>query len=439
MTQDAEGAALACVELAERLLREDDAAQALDVLARAEAVLEVAKGLEVRRRRVEGEALLRTGNFSLAIEALQLAFAQAEATANGREATRVSVRLAEAFWEGGDGFKARATLQPLDALDALGPTTRARRDLLWGRLGVDDGALDVAVEALERSVESALEADRRDLAASAHSVLGLVMARRGHVTEGLERLSASVGFLQAGSRGQALWAAWLDLSDVAVRAGELHRALGAAQGGELLARRMGRPLLVARAAIARAWVHLEAGDPSGAEAILREHAVVVEVGDDRRTQAVFRSCWAMTQHRSGDRQAALVAHDRASLLWRDVGARVSSAFHEGMAAVLSADGMRLAHALGSLAQLQAPSALGDLLVEGASVGEAEVVLPRALELADEAGDPLLALRVREALGTRDDRKAAEPLVHDLLARAGPLERFVRRLPAVRWVRGAGGT
>jgi hypothetical protein len=119
-----------------------------------------------------------------------------------------------------------------------------------------------------------------------------------------------------------------------------------------------------------------------------------------------------------------------------LGARIPAAYHEGMAAVLTADGMRLAHALDTLRVVHADSALGALLVEAASVGKAEIVLPQALELAQRAQDPLLELRVRHARGERDDRKAAKALVEQLVSGAGALSRYVERLPGVRWVRGA---
>ncbi len=385
---------------------------------------------------LRGRLMLREGRIEDARVAFVAARQLARDGADERLVGWATVGLARVQLESGSGIRCEAlTLEAEKLFASLPLEQRAQSWLhyLKGTCSMLRGSersalerLQAAARELEGPEEPELEALVRCAIAQTHTLCGRPeqagLYLQGWVADGARQdcCPASGCLLE-------------QLAGIRCSEGRLGEAVKLLERAVAIVRRIGHPYLEARMGVARARVHMAAGDLSGAQSLLRRSRAAREVRADINTRLAHHVTAGELRFQSGDRQAALASFDQATDLARKLGHAVVAAYGEGMTGVLTASAHPLEDALDVLEKVGARQYMARLLLAGAEIVGDAAAVSAAVKVARQAGDKPVLLRALHVQGGEEAWAEAVGIAMDLRDGAGSLlHRHVTALPALRW-------
>lgn len=271
------------------------------------------------------------------------------------------------------------------------------------------------------------------LETAARMGLGHAQGLVGEVERAVDTFTRLVGDLRYRDRNHALVDAKCHLAIATAATGNLGKAVEALGATDELAVRGNVPHRLAMVAVAQASVHLAAGDRVGAERLLQAHPGCADGFCPYGLRARYFEVLAELRLATGDLPAALAAHLAGGEAANEAQDRARAAFHEGMAALLTADAERVGTAVERLSGSGVHRLQAALLLSGAVIGRDAAVLRVAELEARASGDRLLLLRVlhasRRAAARSEAKRIAVATAEGLF---GPLRDAFAALPSVRW-------
>jgi tRNA A-37 threonylcarbamoyl transferase component Bud32/tetratricopeptide (TPR) repeat protein len=312
----------------------------------------------------------------------------------------------------------------------------ARALYVAGELSLLSGEMMDAELYFRRALDG-LGADGPERLATASRLgLGQVQAAVGEVERAVDTFGRLVADLRYRDRNHAVVEATCHLAVATAATGGLGRGLEALVAADELAVRGNVPHRVAMVAVARAALHLACGDLPGADALLRAHPGCADARCPYGLRARFFEVQADLRVQAGDMPAALATHLAAGEAATDAHDRARAAFHEGMAALLTADADGVGLTVERLAATGIHRLQARLLLAGALIGRDATVLRVAEMEARASGDRILLLHVLHAsrrTASRSEARRVAAAIGDSLF--GPLREAFLALPAVRWSAG----
>ncbi|MFH1469168.1 MAG: protein kinase [Pseudomonadota bacterium] len=393
-------------------------------------------GLNAAVALLRGEVLMYRG----AIEEARVAFVAARQL--GREVHDAAVvaaatlGLARGQLASGSGIRCEALT--LEAEKAGEGVVQEPLALCWslylkGFCSFLRGSDRNAIERMKAAAREAATLVEPELAISIRTAQAAIHAVAGRADRAERYLLAAFECMEGRPPSPAGCQAKEQVAELRISDGKLGSALDHLEQASQWARSLGQPYLEARIGVARARVHMTAGDLSGAASLLRRFRVAREARADVFTRLQHHVASGELRILAQDRQAALAAFDQATDLARKLGHAVIAAYGEGMTGVLTASAHPLEEALDVLEKVGARHYMARLLLAGAQVVADAAAVSAAVRVARQAGDKPVLLRALHVQGGEEVWGEAQALALSMQEQAGAiLGRHVAALPEVRW-------
>ncbi|MBM4393249.1 MAG: hypothetical protein FJ090_19155, partial [Deltaproteobacteria bacterium] len=182
-----------------------------------------------------------------------------------------------------------------------------------------------------------------------------------------------------------------------------------------------------------AWVQVGAGDFDAAGARIAACGAAADAAAPYAVRAFYYQVLADERRERGDAPAALAAHLAGMETAQRAGDAARVAFHDGMAALYTANAQHVSTSVEVLGRMGSHRLLAQLMLVGALVGRDPDILKAAESESRRAGDPLLLLDVLHAVRASARLPEARVLARRLAdATHGALGDSLRRRPALRW-------
>jgi len=434
----AEQASKALVGLVDWLVRQQRYQRAMSVLERLEQCCQVLDPLTSTHRALARAACLAAlGRAGEAQESLTAARRLADELVRPDLAAAASVtrgNLQARFGSAGRALELaeEALTSSSDSVhDPMMPAAMVLRAEAL-RLSGHGGA---ATETFRNAMDVALIQGRMDLAARAQVGLARLASAAGSVEQAGHDLEGAAELMRGVGDRDGLLECYYELAELHRRRGQVAQALEMADRSQAVAGEAQLPRGMAWGAVARAGVFLDCGDLAAAARLLRAQHISPSVEVDRLLSMAWMETLAELRLARGDRPAALAVHQRALLEAEAAGWFVHRAFHGGMVAILTAQGIELSESLSQLYEADDRRRAARLLLEGARMTADVEILGEALEEIRALDDHVLLLRALHLTGGEEAREEIRALA-DAMRTGAPasLRDSIEALAAVSWAR-----
>ncbi len=416
------------VELGEYLARAGRPQAALDTIEQAGAAGDVGAELAARRALARAEALRSVGRLREAWEALAAGDRLAREVGARRLVDRADALALEVEVSQGS---------PPDSVRAERVGRLAGHGLLDAQLAVGDFARrlgdNVRAEHHYRACLAESPSSQDRAAIRARIGLATLALSRGANDDAERMMLALVRELRGRERRTALSDAFLRLAVVQRTCGQLSRAMESIDLSDDAASRRETASRAIAGELLRAWVQLGAGELDAAGTRIASCGAAADPAAPYAVRAFYYEVLADERRERGDVPASLAAHLSGMETAQRAGDSARAAFHDGMAALYTANAKHVSSSVEVLGRMGSHRLLAQLMLAGALVGRDPDILKAAEREARLAGDPILLLDVLHAVRASARVPEARALARRLAdATHGALGDALRRRPALRW-------